>query len=76
MESKLHTFEAFQIYSTGARNKISLMVDCLWIENDKIFFRIVEGRLPNEKYFKKENSYNVYSISKEDLISIRCRLYF
>jgi hypothetical protein len=76
MESKLYTFEAFQIYSTGARNKISIMVDRLWIENDKIYLRIVEGRPPNEKYFKKENSSNVYSISREDLISIRCRLYF
>ena len=76
MESKLQTFSAFQIYSTGISDKISVMVDRLWIKDNRVFFRVVEGMTTNEKTFRKEHSNNVYSISRKDFISIRCRLYF
>ena len=77
MESKLQTFSAFQIYSTGISDKISVMVDRLWIKDNRVFFRVVEGMTTNEKTFRKEYSNNVYSIiSRKDFISIRCRLYF
>jgi len=76
MESKLQTFSAFQIYSTGISDKISVMVDRLWIKDNRVFFRVVEGMTTTEKTFRKEYSNNVYSISRKDFISIRCRLYF
>jgi len=76
MESKLQTFSAFQIYSTGISDKISVMVDRLWIKDNRVFFRVVEDMTTNEKTFRKEYSNNVYSISRKDFISIRCRLYF
>ncbi len=76
MESKLQTFSAFQIYSTGISDKISVMVDRLWIKDNRVFFRVVEDMNTNEKTFRKEYSNNVYSISRKDFISIRCRLYF
>ena len=76
MELKLQTLSAFQLYSTGTKDKISIMVDRLWIKSNRVFFRVVEGLFPNEKYFKKEHSKNVYSISREDFMCIRCRLYF
>ncbi|MFX1303728.1 MAG: hypothetical protein ACFE9X_10245 [Promethearchaeota archaeon] len=76
MESKLQKFLAFQIYSTGTSDKINVMVDRLWIEDNRIFFRIVEDILSNKNYFRKEQGTNVYSIYREDLLSIRCRLYF
>ena len=76
MESKLQTFSAFQIYSTGITDKISIMVDHLWIKDHRVFFRVVEGMPPNVKNFRKEYSKNVYSISRKDFVSIRCRLYF
>ena len=68
MESKIQQFSAFQIYSTGT--------DHLWIHDKRVFFRVVKGIDPNEHYFRKEHGKNIYSIKKEDLVSIRCRLYF
>lgn len=76
MESKLQTFSAFQIYSTGISDKISVMVDRLWIKDNRVFFRVVECMTPTEKIFRKEYSNNVYSISRKSFVSIRCRLYF
>ena len=55
MESKLQTFSAFQIYSTGISDKISVMVDRLWIKENRVFFRVVEGMTTNEKTFRKRN---------------------
>ncbi|MFX1568796.1 MAG: hypothetical protein ACFFCV_10575 [Promethearchaeota archaeon] len=76
MESNLLTISAFQIYSTGIRDQINIMVDRLWIKDNRVFFRVVEELLPNKKYFRKEQGTNVFSIIREDLLSIRCRLYF
>jgi hypothetical protein len=76
MESKIQQFSAFQIYSTGVNNNIILMVDHLWIDDNRVFFRVVESVEPNKNFFRKENRKNVYSIKREDLVSIRCRFYF
>ena len=76
MESNLQQLSAFQIYSTGARNKVNVMVDRLWIKDNRVYFRVVEGLPLNERMFKNENTHDIYSIKKEYLLSIRCRLYF
>ena len=76
MESKLQTLSAFQIYSLGIPNDINIMVDHVWIKDNRLFFRVVEGLPSNEKEFRNEHSNNVYSISRKDFVSIRCRLYF
>jgi hypothetical protein len=76
MESKLNMFASFQIYSLSMSNNMIIMVDHLWIEDNRVFFRIVEAMKLNQKYFRKEDSKNIYSINKEELISIRCRFYF
>jgi len=76
MESKLHTLSAFQIYSIGIPNDVNIMIDQLWIEDNRLFFRVVEGIPPNIKAFRNEPLNNAYSISRKDFISIRCRLYF
>lgn len=76
MESKLQTLSAFQIYSIGIPDDINIMVDHLWIKDNRVFFRVVEGMPPNVKNFRNEPSNNVYSISTKDFASIRCRLYF
>ena len=60
MESKLQTFSAFQIYSTGISDKISVMVDRLWIKDNRVFIRVVEGMNTNEKTFRKEYKNNFY----------------
>ena len=76
MESILHTLSAFQIYSIGIPDDMSIMVDHLWIKENRLFFRVVEGLPPNVRNFRSENSNNIYSISRKDFVSIRCRLYF
>jgi len=76
MESNLYALSAFQIYSTGIRDQINIMVDRLWIKNNRKFFRVVEELLPNKTYFRKEAGTNVFSIIREDILSIRYRLYF
>jgi hypothetical protein len=76
MESILERLSSFQIYCTGNSDDLDFMVDRLWIKNNRVFFRVVEGNPPREKGFRKENGLNVFSINKEDFISIRCRLYF
>ncbi len=68
MESKLEMFSAFQLYSTGISNGINIVVDRLWIEKNKVYFRVLEGIPLNQKYFKKEYESNVYSISREDFV--------
>ena len=79
MESKsdFHTFSAFQIYSTerGSEKEINVMVDKLWIKDNRVFFRVVEGIPQNTRIFKKEQEKGFYSIKKEELLCIRCRLY-
>ena len=59
MESKIQQLSAFQIYSTGKNNRINIMVDQLWIENDRIFFRVVESSTQNNIYFRKEKAKNI-----------------
>lgn len=76
MESNLDKFTEFQIYSIGIHNRMSIMVNGIWIEDNRVFFRLVDSLSLNEKYFRNEDSTNVYSINRDVLISIRCRLYF
>jgi hypothetical protein len=76
MESKIQSFKAFQIYSIGKHNIINLMVDHLLIQCNRIFFRVTECLELNKKLFKKEHGNGIYSMIKEDLLSIRCRFYF
>jgi len=76
MEPNLESLSAFQMYSTGIRDNINIMVDRLWIKDNRVFFRVIKNILPHKINFRKERGTNVFSISKEDLLSIRCRLYF
>ncbi len=76
METNLESLSAFQIYSTGTSYKINVMVDRLWIKDNRVFFRVIKDILPHKTNFRKERGTNVFSISREDLLSIRCRLYF
>ena len=76
MESNLEQLSDFQIYSNGHSDDLDIIVDRLWIKNNRVFLRVVEGNPPREKGFRKEKGISVYSINKEDFVSIRCRLYF
>lgn len=69
---KLHHF---QVYSDHNKRAVNILVDKIWIENNRIYFRIIEN-LYSKTRLRKEQEPGVYSIDQNDLFSIRCKLYF
>ncbi|MFW9999891.1 MAG: hypothetical protein ACFE9Q_02445 [Candidatus Hodarchaeota archaeon] len=76
MESNLQILSAFQMYSTGTEDKINVMIDRLWVKANQLFFRVVEINPLNKRNFRRKQGVNVFSTKREDLLNIRCRLYF
>ncbi|MFX1408277.1 MAG: hypothetical protein ACFFBW_15105 [Promethearchaeota archaeon] len=55
---------------------MNLLVDKIWLENNRIYFRVLE-MISNEKSsLIKERGSNIYSIHEQEIFTIRCRLYF
>ena len=67
---------SFQVYSRGKNGDLNFLVDKIWIDNNRIYFRILEKYSREKNNLKKESAPNVYSIDQEDIYSIRCRIYF
>ena len=65
----------FQVYSESRKNTINLLVDKIWIHNDRVYFRIMKN-LCSMQHLRKEKEPSVYSIDINSLFSIRCKLYF
>jgi hypothetical protein len=42
MESNLDQFTKFQIYSTDLNNRMKTMVNCIWVEDNHVIFRVVD----------------------------------
>ena len=72
----MEKMSCFQVYSHSTQNGLHFMVDKIWINKSRIFFRVVEEIPAQEFHFRKEKGDNIYSIHENDLFSIRCRLYF
>ena len=70
----METLDSFQVYSFN--NGVSIMVDKIWIDGNRIFFRVLKELKSAPKYFRRENSPKVYSMPADSLYSLRCRLYF
>ncbi len=66
----------FQVYSYYPNGNFDFMVDKIWIEGNRVFFRVLEEIPPEHCNFIKEHEQNVYSIRQNHVFSIRCRLYF
>ena len=72
---KMEDFNCIQIYSVN--NGLSLLVDKIWVKDDRVYFRVIKELEHSHKRLKKEeNDPQVYSISAESFYSIRCRVYF
>ena len=72
---KMDNFNCIQIYSVN--NDVNLLVDKIWVENDRVYFRVIKELESSYKRLRKEeNDPQVYSISAESFYSIRCRVYF
>ena len=67
---------SFQVYSAGNIGPINILVDKIWVKDNRIYFRVQKILSIEKPYLRKEKSPNIYSIHKNDLFSIRCRLYF
>jgi hypothetical protein len=63
-----------QVYSIDM--DLNLLVDKIWIKENRVFFRVIKELNSPKKYIKKELEDNVYSISGDNIYSLRCRLYF
>ncbi|GAH32967.1 unnamed protein product, partial [marine sediment metagenome] len=61
---------------TGNLGILNILVDKIWVKDNRIYFRVQEIISGEKRYLRKENIPNIYSIPDKDLFSIRCRLYF
>ncbi len=71
---KMENFNCIQIYSVN--NGLNLLVDKIWVKDDRVYFRALE-ELENLQMplIKEKNDPKVYSIPAESFYSIRCRVY-
>ncbi len=67
---------SFQVYSAGNIGPLNILVDKIWVQEHRIYFRVQKILSIEKTYLRKEKSPNIYSIHENDLFSIRCRLYF
>jgi hypothetical protein len=74
--SKTEKLTSFQVYSTGNLGILNILVDKLWVKDNRIYFRVQEIISGGNKCLRKEKLPNIYSIPEKDLFSIRCRLYY
>jgi len=74
--STTENLTSFQVYSTGNFGVLNILVDKIWVNNKRIYFRVRKIITSKDNYLKKERYPNIYSIHQEDVFSIRCRLYF
>jgi hypothetical protein len=65
----------FQVYSDSKTKAINILVDKIWIQNNRIYFRIMENLCPKLQ-LRQEKELDIYSIDINELFSIRCKLYF
>lgn len=71
---KMENFNCIQVYSVN--NDVNLLVDKIWVKDDRVYFRVLEALEHSHKRLRKENDLKVYSINADSFYSIRCRLYF
>ena len=71
----MEKLQHFQVYSDRDKGAVNMLVDKIWIDNNRIYFRIIE-KLYSKTQLRKESEPGVYSIDQNDLFSIRCKLYF
>lgn len=71
----MEKLKSFQVYSQEGLLKLNLLVDKIWLENDRIYFRVIEILSRAKNHLRREKENNVYSIHQKNIFSIRCKLY-
>ncbi len=72
----METINSFQVYGQGTNGNLNILVDRMWIDNNRVYFRVLKIISKERDHLKRENQSNVYSIDEKYLFSIRTRLYF
>ncbi len=72
----METINSFQVYGQGTNGTLNILVDRMWIDNNRVYFRVLKIISKERDHLKRENCSNVYSIDEKYLFSIRTRLYF
>ena len=70
------TLNSFQVYGQGTKGRLNILVDRMWIDNNRIYFRVLKILSREKNHLRKENKSNIYSIDEKHLYSIRTKLYF
>ncbi|MFX1493470.1 MAG: hypothetical protein ACFFBZ_04245 [Promethearchaeota archaeon] len=72
---KTEKLKSFQVYSQEGNVDLNLLVDKIWLENDRIYFRVIEILSRTKNHLRREKENSVYSIHEKNIFSIRCKLY-
>jgi hypothetical protein len=72
----VETINSFQVYGQGTNGTLNILVDRMWINNNRVYFHVLKIISKERDHLKRENQSNIYSIDEKHLFSIRTRLYF
>ena len=72
----METINSFQVYGQGTNGTLNILVDRMWINNNRVYFHVLKIISKERDHLKRENQSNIYSIDEKHLFSIRTRLYF
>ncbi|MFX0032961.1 MAG: hypothetical protein ACFE8E_10245 [Candidatus Hodarchaeota archaeon] len=72
---KTEKITSFHVYSHETNIDLNLLVDKIWLENDRIYFRVCEFLSGNRDYLRKEKGKGIFSLHESFIFSIRCRIY-
>lgn len=70
----MEKLDCFQVYSYN--HSVNVLVDKIWVKNDRIYFRVLEELENSQNHLRKEHKPNVYSINVSSIFTLRCKLYF
>ena len=65
---------SFQVCGVGMYSDLNILVDKIWIKDNRIYFKVKQMISNSENFLRKENGSEIYSINERDIFSIRCRL--
>jgi len=72
----VETINSFQVYGKGTNGTLNILVDRMWINNNRVYFHVLKIISKEKDHLTRENKSNIYSIDEKHLFSIRTRLYF
>jgi hypothetical protein len=71
---KTEKITSFQVSGVGMFSDLNILVDKVWINDNRIYFKVKQMISNSENFLRKEKESNIYSINERDIFSIRCKL--